>query len=239
MARFLIADLSGSNANVFYEVGLAHALEKPTVLLVREGEDVPFDLRGIRYIRYLPDDLAGLKQRLSNYLPSCLRSIPKEFSSERPPEGPAVRVVAVDAPEFATDGQPLRIVVTARNFGHDASQAYLTVSLPSGVDRDLRVDSDIHTKTGQKGQPWRSGEVRLQYPIAEASVYAQEGAHGWRSGVVHSLTVEVTPNCRGIQQFYVSASAKCPRGPLVYDPASSFLLDHRDERVYSGTIVVR
>jgi hypothetical protein len=37
---------------VFYELGLAHALEKPVVLVSSNQEDVPFDLRHIRVILY-------------------------------------------------------------------------------------------------------------------------------------------------------------------------------------------
>ena len=51
-ARFLIADLTDLNANVFYELGLAHALSKDVVLLTQSMEFVPFDLRGLRCICY-------------------------------------------------------------------------------------------------------------------------------------------------------------------------------------------
>lgn len=51
-AAVLIADLTGRNPNVFYEVGLAHAIGKPVVLTTQNEDDVPFDLRHLRYIRY-------------------------------------------------------------------------------------------------------------------------------------------------------------------------------------------
>jgi hypothetical protein len=51
-ARLIVAELSGRNPNVMYEVGLAHAIGKPIVLLTRNEEDVPFDLRSLRYIYY-------------------------------------------------------------------------------------------------------------------------------------------------------------------------------------------
>jgi len=37
---------------VFYELGLAHALEKPVVLVSSSEDDVPFDLQHIRVIYY-------------------------------------------------------------------------------------------------------------------------------------------------------------------------------------------
>ncbi len=48
MADLIVADMSECNANVFYEVGQAHALGKTTVLLTQRGEDIPFDLQQSR-----------------------------------------------------------------------------------------------------------------------------------------------------------------------------------------------
>jgi hypothetical protein len=51
-ARIIIADLTTRNPNVFYEVGLAHALGKDVILTTQTMDDVPFDLRAIRCIVY-------------------------------------------------------------------------------------------------------------------------------------------------------------------------------------------
>jgi hypothetical protein len=51
-AKVLIAELTSRNPNVFYELGLAHALRKPVVLVSSNEEDVPFDLKHIRVIYY-------------------------------------------------------------------------------------------------------------------------------------------------------------------------------------------
>lgn len=55
-ATVLLAELTSKNPNVFYELGLAHALEKPVVLISSNQEDVPFDLRHIRTIFYDQND---------------------------------------------------------------------------------------------------------------------------------------------------------------------------------------
>jgi hypothetical protein len=57
-ARVLLAELTGRNANVLYELGLAHALHKPVVLICSKAneDDVPFDLRHVRAIYYDKDD---------------------------------------------------------------------------------------------------------------------------------------------------------------------------------------
>ncbi len=51
-AKVLIADLTGKNPNVLYELGLAHAIAKPVILVTNSEEDVPFDLRAIRILKY-------------------------------------------------------------------------------------------------------------------------------------------------------------------------------------------
>lgn len=51
-AKVLITELTKRNPNVFYELGLAHALKKPVVLVSSNEEDVPFDLQHIRVIYY-------------------------------------------------------------------------------------------------------------------------------------------------------------------------------------------
>lgn len=57
-ARVLLAELTNRNANVLYELGLAHALHKPVILVCSKAseEDVPFDLRHVRVIYYDKDD---------------------------------------------------------------------------------------------------------------------------------------------------------------------------------------
>jgi hypothetical protein len=55
-AKVLVAELTDRNPNVFYELGLAHALRKPVVLISSNEEDVPFDVRHIRVIYYDVND---------------------------------------------------------------------------------------------------------------------------------------------------------------------------------------
>jgi len=56
MSKVLVAELTSRNPNVFYELGLAHALKKPVVLVSAKEDDVPFDLQHIRVIYYDVND---------------------------------------------------------------------------------------------------------------------------------------------------------------------------------------
>ena len=51
-ADLLVAEMTGRNPNVFYELGLAHAIGKPVILVSQREEDVPFDLRHVRVLGY-------------------------------------------------------------------------------------------------------------------------------------------------------------------------------------------
>lgn len=72
-AKVVICDCTGKNPNVFYEAGIAHAIGKEVILITQSEHDVPFDLRHLRYIPYLPNS-EGLGE-LSVSLQSKLRSI--------------------------------------------------------------------------------------------------------------------------------------------------------------------
>lgn len=51
-SKACIADCTGKNPNVFYELGIAHTLGRPTILITQSIEDIPFDIRHIRHILY-------------------------------------------------------------------------------------------------------------------------------------------------------------------------------------------
>lgn len=52
-SRIVIVDMTGCNANVYYELGLSHAFHKnSTVLICEKGADVRFDLSGAKRVEY-------------------------------------------------------------------------------------------------------------------------------------------------------------------------------------------
>jgi len=62
-SRLIIANIDGRNPNVFYELGLAHALGKPTLMIAKSISSVPFDLQSKTVIIY--NDYYDLKEKLS------------------------------------------------------------------------------------------------------------------------------------------------------------------------------
>jgi hypothetical protein len=60
-AGLVLADITGSNPNVLYEVGIAHTLHKETVLISQSSHDIPFDIRMVRTLIY-ENSLTGATQ---------------------------------------------------------------------------------------------------------------------------------------------------------------------------------
>ena len=87
-AKVLIAELTTRNVNVFYELGLAHALQKPVVLVASNEPDVPFDLKHIRVIYYdVTDPFWGNKliDKIAENILSALKN-PEEAIFKTPVE---------------------------------------------------------------------------------------------------------------------------------------------------------
>jgi hypothetical protein len=70
-ADVLVADMTGRNPNVFYEVGYAHALGKIVILLTKSAEDIPFDLKHRQHIVY--EGITGLRPRLAASISFALK----------------------------------------------------------------------------------------------------------------------------------------------------------------------
>jgi hypothetical protein len=73
-SRIVVCDCSGRNPNVFYEAGIAHTLGREVILITQSEHDIPFDLRHLRYVRYLNNAegrsvlVASLQSRMQTIL---------------------------------------------------------------------------------------------------------------------------------------------------------------------------
>jgi len=71
---FCIADLTGNNPNVFYELAVAQTMERPVVLMMRAGRSVPFDVSQYDVLRYdlLPERTKDQVAQLRSYVQTVL-----------------------------------------------------------------------------------------------------------------------------------------------------------------------
>jgi nucleoside 2-deoxyribosyltransferase len=71
-ADLIIADITGGNPNVMYELGFAHALKKPVLHIVEKGANsIPFDLAGSLYYVY---DTGESKKRMKEKFSGMIKS---------------------------------------------------------------------------------------------------------------------------------------------------------------------
>ncbi|MHB8628887.1 MAG: hypothetical protein ACYDBJ_15790 [Aggregatilineales bacterium] len=72
--KLVIAECTGRNPNVFYELGIAHSLDKAVIMITQNIDDIPFDIRYLRVIEYeynprgMKDFEAKLKVAIGNLL---------------------------------------------------------------------------------------------------------------------------------------------------------------------------
>ncbi|MCG8085308.1 MAG: restriction endonuclease [Candidatus Thiodiazotropha taylori] len=69
----VVADTTNSNPNVFYEVGYAHGVEQPTILVCRKGETLPFDIQSKNIILY--SSIVELRERLGKRLSNTVKRV--------------------------------------------------------------------------------------------------------------------------------------------------------------------
>jgi hypothetical protein len=83
-AEIVIADLTGLNPNVFYEIGIRHMAQEPIIHMHETGQSIPFDVslyRSIAYSRLRPSDL---RQARSNLAQSVDKVLAADYQVENP-----------------------------------------------------------------------------------------------------------------------------------------------------------
>ena len=160
----IIADLTDWNPNVFYELGVAHAIANKTIMIVQEGQKLPFDIHNYRCIAYDLSEpgLRALAYQVGEYLEHL------EAWSKRPtnPVQEFKRDDLFIAPEEA---KKLRRELQQK-------EAQLKASVPKAelekVQRELRA----HMQNSVAKTEWEALQKQLQAKIAENIGLEQENA---------------------------------------------------------------
>jgi hypothetical protein len=70
----MVADVTGKNPNVFYELGIAHTVGRDVIIITQNEQDVPFDIRNYQYFQYTANNDEG-KQKLRSDLGNLLKDV--------------------------------------------------------------------------------------------------------------------------------------------------------------------
>ncbi len=175
-AELVVADLSILNANVFYEIGIRHMVQKPMVHMFKRGVTLPFDVslvRGVDFSLERPRDVEEAKIRLKEFVKSALEPNNK-------PENPVTKARGRFALEQSATPPQRVIMETLESLGRRVSQ----------VERFTKEQAPARRFFGgeqiPQGTLWSEGWViriqnlgRLQ---AEAIAEQLNGVHGlWMS----------------------------------------------------------
>jgi hypothetical protein len=142
--RVVLAELSGRNPNVMYEIGLAHAIGKPILLITRDERDVPFDLRNLRYIYYDTND-PNWGENLRKSITSLLEKILNVTAKHAHLDGITVRSILPSAPTEPRGRSPQKPGI--RDISGTWNTRWLSISakrehsativIPHGHDREF------------------------------------------------------------------------------------------------------
>ena len=142
----ILAELTGRNANVFYELGLAHAYRKPAIMVTQDQEDVPADLQGLRWIGYRtisPRWAEELSRKITESVLMCLKAGPAERVRRFLPAAVQTVEVPVIADRIVELSPTQRQIFDVIRLSHDlVSQTELAQKFPklSGGDLYYRLE---------------------------------------------------------------------------------------------------
>jgi hypothetical protein len=134
-ADLLIADMTGRNPNVFYEVGYAHALGKRVILLTQRSEDIPFDLKHYPHLIY-GGSVSNLKDQLYSKVKWATEN-PKERSQFFDPtlELRIDGVAIIDRPTILRSFRPIFCNFRQKFLIHQTVRLRRLVSKPGSSSR--------------------------------------------------------------------------------------------------------
>lgn len=175
-APLVIADLTGHNPNVFYELAVRHAVRKPVIHVIAKGETIPFDVATSRTLFYQlelePVEAAKQSLRL------MIESVEKESSDVESPISEALeRVQLSRSPEPADrrDSELLSMVSDIRT----RLNMLEVEAMPSITPANLIVVEDLLTQFAVLAESTiNTGETRDQIISMIDSFFAiTEGMH--------------------------------------------------------------
>lgn len=83
-ADLVVADLTGRNANAFYELGIRHFVQRPIIHLYRHGDQVPFDVAPYRAIGFAYDDKEDVREAKIGLRNMVTESLHPKFMIDNP-----------------------------------------------------------------------------------------------------------------------------------------------------------
>lgn len=131
----VIADLTGHNPNVFYELAVRHAAGQPFIQLIESGEDIPFDIKDIRTVRY------GLEVKEADQARKRIRSHLESLENEQPEyDNPISRSAKMKSLRESQDPFDQNLAEILQNISElDRTVANLEKAMKSGPEIESNI----------------------------------------------------------------------------------------------------
>ncbi|MFD6663701.1 hypothetical protein ACFWDK_15215 [Micromonospora chalcea] len=222
-SRLIIAELTGRNPNVMYELGMAHAAKKPVILLLEREEVPPFDVTHIRYLRYDRFNLHALRTDLISRIRSTL-ALP---DGQRPDLFPELEVVTQelrDRLSYLTR----RLVPVQVNLRPRCADLFLNDKLVGSGPAVIRVNPDAHRTTLSASTV---GFFEFHGEIGEREL--TEGVVDIELEKVHLPGVDVSSRLAKRVPRWLRDRRRDPHNPVLMRAISSYLMaiNERDDAI--------
>ncbi len=168
-ATVLVAEVTDQNPNVMYELGLAHAINKPVVQIIKnDAKNVPFDLRSLRHIVYnteRPNWSEELSSKLEDFLQNAIENpgpllpfkpIEPDIDEEKKEHGDlkALTILLSFVPSEATDRMKsvyTKVYSSYRNLDREECFNKITELAQEKID-SLRLEASSSSRDVEKSQ---------------------------------------------------------------------------------------
>jgi hypothetical protein len=185
--ELVIADLTGSNPNVFYELAIRHAIRKPLVQIIQKDEKIPFDVAGMRTIPVDHTDLDSVqeaKAEIEKQIRAVLKRKPEEIES---PISLSVELQALrqsDNPEERSLGQFVSAIADLRT---DIAGIEKRLSNPEGLLPPSYVAKVVEVSSRRGVPPELVHDFMFRIDRLERAIVEGKGGESGSKELLHEM----------------------------------------------------
>lgn len=185
-ADVVIADMTGRNPNVFYEVGYAHALGKIVVLLTQNADDIPFDLKHKQHTVY-SGKIELLRNELTAKLQWAIAQAQRQAGSVKDARV-SLRVLGHEIPEVGTTSEIVKIGGSMPN-----KSGRLSVYIRNDSPETLREITHVYLFTSDNAKFLPANPNKLDQPLKSFTANSIDAADGLSKQFRLSTNVSALP----------------------------------------------
>ena len=179
----VIADLTGANPNVYYELGVAHTMKKPVILLTQDIEGLPFDIKSYRVIQYT-DNYVQIKRAKSELEAIIQGSLQGTITFGNPVVdsiGETIAPIVTQTPSAKSENED-NIPTSDEYENEDADVEFglldFGVEFEEGVGELLTTTNEINERTIELGKAIQEinqeMELRTTSPRSQGTTYRDQ-----------------------------------------------------------------